>query len=469
MTTFETLCKHQPNLKQEVETFIQTLPQYSALKKDDIKTWLNATSGLKTTNEVDLDASIKELWWHLKRLQGIGGSDIGSIICYRVGETPAFNNPQDIFEQKRMKQPPTNGNQYTRRGTKLESLISEEFIYNYGVKRNHNIINEIAKNSGKVKDYEFLVGNIDDAVITDDGEQYIIDYKAPTTPPTTNPFGYKAQLHHYLLILKKGQINEDETTKLADVYFDYANFDVVIHEEEIDYELLDQMKEYSQEFWDLVSDSSIEQLPDEWVTNTKVLETESPLTEEEKEQLTFNSEALLTIKALEDKIKQLKSKMSNNSEKIVSHQNGIRKEAKSFLSDMIVRPKLKLEDETLFKELLVKEGVNLSELQKTTSKYDKEKIGLLIENSQLPDDYFKEHEFDISKVIDFLTEKGFDLNTYISQTATIYPSSNKKAVKEKLSVIREVVDQEIEEIITKFSKESLDALDIKKSDEEMSQ
>lgn len=435
--TFKTLCDHQPGLQKEVEKFINELPQAEAIKSEDAQRWLDKTAGLNTlSGKKDLNESINQMWWHLKRLQGIGGSDIGSVICFRVGETPDFNTPDDIFRQKRMMDAPTNGTNYTRRGHKLEPFIAELLLEDYELERDQDLIDTVYANSGKVPGYEFLVGNIDDGMKSADGQRIITDYKAPSETPDTNPFGYEAQLHAYDIILNNGEPGDNA---MMDVYFNYAKFELTIHECERNPELTESIKQYGSEFWDIVKDPSFQQLPEVWMTNTRIIETDIELTEEQQALALEHDKKLKVFKVLSEQVDLVKKELSQLSEQLVTSGFGLKKDLKKAIPDLTVRQYLKVKDPLKLEELLVRNHQNIGQFQKTSKDFDNKQVEELIEQAGLAVDGFKKKEFDPDLVYEYLSKKGVEPGEYLSHSVAVYPTGNKKTVKAEVAQIREHV------------------------------
>lgn len=419
--TLEQLYLHDKGLKEDIKDFIENLPQARAIEERDSARWLDRTASLDVRGDGSIDTAISQLWWHMKRLRGIGGSDIGDIMSYRMGETPGFNTPKELYASKVMRLAPTNGDSYTRRGIKLEDFVAELFLEDYDVERDQKTIDKIALKSGTLKGYEFLIGNIDDAVVDDEGFAYIVDYKAPSEVPSEPPFAYIAQLHLYDLILNDG---ETPSNRMADVFLDYASGKVVPKEVPRDDELSENIKNLGLEFWSAVCDPNVKELPSVWSTNQKEIISDVTITPEEIDELAEIEEMAFSIKALETELANLKGKMQEKAQGIVASsfglKNGIAK------SDLTIRSTLKIKDPDALTSLL-KDRVDIESLMKSSASFDNDKVKefLMAENVSL--EHFRKKNFDEVKVISLLEELGFDPQEYVSQSISAYPKTSKSA------------------------------------------
>jgi hypothetical protein len=444
---FQQLCEFKPGLKEQIFDFISSLPQADAIKEEDAKAWLEKTASLtvRADNEsAAIPQAIEQLWWHLKRLNGIGGSDIGDVISYRVGETPGFNTPDELFRAKRMIDAPTNGDNYTRRGTLLEPILGRLLIEDYELERSEETIAQVYANSGKVPGYEFLVGNIDDAVRDVDGDIYIVDYKAPTDVPTEPPFAYVAQLHHYDIILNNGERGDNQ---LADAFFNYSKGELTVHLVHKDEELIDQIKQFGREFWDCVCDPKIEQLPAVWMDSGEVIEGE--MSEDDSKLVPEIEAKLKAVRVLEEMLAKAKGELAVLAEKTLTSDYGIKSGAKDVSKDLTARVSLKIKEELKLVSLLEHKGIDPETLKKESASFDKEAVtAFIIDHGGNPDD-FKSKSFDGVKVLKVLREIGVDPSIFIEKSASIYPKSS-KAVKESTEEIRSAIDEEFEATIQKM-------------------
>lgn len=156
--------------------------------------------------------------WHIRRLAGFGGSDMGVLIAEQYGQMSPFLTARDIIADKlclRAPQPPTGD---MERGMDTEAICRRKFRALYDL-RPHPAAPALMRSfatTGLAKKHPWLVGNPDDILIDEEGGVWLVDYKTPADPNTIQdwqqteiPIYYKAQLHHYRLILEAAGIAVD--------------------------------------------------------------------------------------------------------------------------------------------------------------------------------------------------------------------------------------------------------------------
>lgn len=170
---------------------IRALPQAAHIDNERALAWLGKASTAHTT--LGLDGLVR-------RLAGIGASEIGALIQERRGEYVAFGCAREVVADKlllRAPQPP-NGNQY--RGVELEPLIRNRFRAAAGAQPDTAAIQAVL--NYRDPEHPWLLCTPDD-IVRINGLRVLVDYKAPATPMTGVSFSHAAQLAHSSLVAER--------------------------------------------------------------------------------------------------------------------------------------------------------------------------------------------------------------------------------------------------------------------------
>lgn len=216
---------------------LNSIPQAKHLSADRINRWLDAV----------LSFEPDRVEWHIKRLTGFGGSEIGRLVAERMGEPGDDffkDSPRDMIAAKLLYDVPTPPNGDMIRGTSMEDAIRDMFRSRYSAEPVQEAFDACAKAS--FKDHPWLVGNPDDVVLIG-GRNWLVDYKCPRPGFAERydrdgiSFDYVAQLHHYRLILEKSGIKVDGMLLCS---FDMVQWDVdvrrVDYNPELDVAILEE-------------------------------------------------------------------------------------------------------------------------------------------------------------------------------------------------------------------------------------
>lgn len=176
---------------------IAKLPQYAHIKPENMFKWLEAIASFDAPR----------IGWHIKRLYGIGGSEIGKLMHAAYEKFNPFGSAYDIYTDKLMITHPSEPNHHMSRGTNMEDHIGNSFRRQANASTAKEAIATFS--TIKIKDHFWLNGNPDDLVYF--GSDYkpenglwLVDYKAPDKEGFIEKydkegvnFDYVCQLHHY--------------------------------------------------------------------------------------------------------------------------------------------------------------------------------------------------------------------------------------------------------------------------------
>lgn len=173
-------------------------PQAAMLDRVDIARWIE---GVRRYQSARAD-------WHVRRLHGLGGSEIGAVLRHFLnnGES-GHQSITQVVESKLLKRLPTYENHHMKRGTALEDLARLAFRFKYGAELDAQAMQ--AMNGPALKHgATWLVGNPDDLVLMR-GRRFLVDYKVPNVFSENIDFDYDCQLHHYKLVAQMRNIQVD--------------------------------------------------------------------------------------------------------------------------------------------------------------------------------------------------------------------------------------------------------------------
>ena len=201
---FDVIEKSKPKNHYDPLPDIEALPQYKWV--DDIKKY----EWIKRVRQIDPGREE----WHVRRLKGFGGSEIGALIMARNGEYHPFTSSADIVRGKLLETAPQESKGNLARGSIMEPLVRDEYrkmlVERYGdrVKFRDDLFEVTMNYKDADPKLQWLIGTPDD-IVEIDGVLQVIDYKVPKPQNLTDyeingvPFYYAAQLHHYKIILEK--------------------------------------------------------------------------------------------------------------------------------------------------------------------------------------------------------------------------------------------------------------------------
>lgn len=181
---------------------LRKLPQFPFIDERRIDKWIDRVMSIDP----------ERIEWHVRRLSGIGGSEIGVLVGALRGYYHPHSSDTELVGHKLLHVLPTEPNGDMLRGQVLEPVARD--IYRKQIlERFPQAIprDDIIENLGKFRDEKrpWLIGTPDEVMEVEPGKIWIIDYKCPTPDALAEyaisgvPFYYAAQLHHYRFIAQK--------------------------------------------------------------------------------------------------------------------------------------------------------------------------------------------------------------------------------------------------------------------------
>lgn len=235
-------------LKKQMFKALDDLPQRQFIDDTHARAWIDQV----------VDQEPDRAFWHIDRLKGIGGSEIGVLLGAENGDFHPFSDGRQITKQKLLLEGLTPPNGDLKRGTMMEDMAENLYFDQIAKRGAKSILTEDLKaiiNAYHNEEHPWLVGNPDGIIQEKNGDIYIVDYKVPMPSQIDHiqsvgvPFYYEAQLHHYKLILdglKDFGLNV-KGLKLCPLNlktFEVEEYDVPIREE-----LLDDILEAGDKYW----------------------------------------------------------------------------------------------------------------------------------------------------------------------------------------------------------------------------
>jgi hypothetical protein len=178
---------------------IQSLPQAVHFPESRIQSFLSK-----------LDYLGEDTAWHIKRLSGFGGSEMGSLLRDRFrlladASGDSFKTADQVVMEKLLRKLPMGGTAQTERGTNLEPLIRDVFRRRYDLQ----VYQEGFDATRQHRECASLLGNIDDSLCSH-SHKLLVDYKSSVNPYASAPFDYKAQLTSYSAIARSNNVTFDK-------------------------------------------------------------------------------------------------------------------------------------------------------------------------------------------------------------------------------------------------------------------
>lgn len=231
---------------RRVMELVDALPQRDVLGASDIRQWVGSV----------VDQYGEMAIWHAIRLNGFGGSEIGTLVRNLAGQRADFTSAHDIVEGKLMRRAPLETSGDMTRGHENEDSHSVKFQSKYGAVRDQEAFDALKKSQGS---HPWMRYSPDDVVqmpmapfVDEDGKmviqptpgenhRWLIDYKAPRSVDEGDEiaFQYACQLSQGAILCAE---NEIPVSGMMLSQFDWANWrlkdDVFAWNEDIGHAIL---------------------------------------------------------------------------------------------------------------------------------------------------------------------------------------------------------------------------------------
>lgn len=211
---------------------------------------------LDAAEQEDYEKAWKQCLWHLRRASGIGGSEIGTIVLnLSRDQNGDFGSAHNTVKEKLLFLAPQIGEPAMRRGHQMEDYVRQIHHRTSGEVEDDNSLR--ALRGFRSADHPYIIGTPDDITLrlrNGKRERVLLDYKCPGKDILDGykkdgvPFGYVAQLHHYLIVAKDAGI---KINALQLVPFDYhGGANTLIMPVDYDPALEKEIKETGAVLWD---------------------------------------------------------------------------------------------------------------------------------------------------------------------------------------------------------------------------
>ena len=388
----------------------QDLPQAAHIKSEDAERWIAKIRQVDPEREE----------WHLKRLNGIGGSEIGTIIS----GSDFFSSANLIAKGKLMRVLPQDDNGDLRRGRAMEDIVRDIFRKKYSAEP----LDSVMKEAGNVRLHGWLVGNPDD-VVRIGGKVYLVDYKATVDSDSSDVhFGYVCQLHHYNHIVKA------ITGKGADgfllVKHSYKEWDAKALVVPFDPKLSDKILEAGTDFWEnYVLQGKEPPLPS---FGGEDVEEPVEVAEERREM----ERRLMAVLACKKELAELEKEAKEALVGFFSEHGG----KTEILSSQMRRGK---DYEAAMKQIVLACGKNLADYQIPGSSWDADAMGRALIDKGEPDlQKYRIPEMDEEKVKALAEEYGLDGDLLAAKGQSFsLPRGTVESVEELRGEFRRVLDE----------------------------
>ena len=177
---------------------MQSLPQFKHFTEDDVNRFVQSK------------ANDSRALWHVSRLTGIGGSEIGVAVAEYRGLQDAFGNTvADLVREKLLVVPPKKITMAMRKGLVSEDAIRQIFLEDYKASQDEQTLSRM--NLGELKGSRTWMRYSPDDIVMIGGKRYLTDYKRPAEASLHDDirFRYICQLHLGRQILEHNGIQVD--------------------------------------------------------------------------------------------------------------------------------------------------------------------------------------------------------------------------------------------------------------------
>lgn len=228
-------------------------------------------SGEVLSEEAFTESVMKTVKWHIKRLNGLGGSDMSVLHTeFLGGFYPHGTTAADIVANKLGLQTPHGRNGDTERGIRTEEEARRKFILkmsDWDLELYHEGYEALdkLKLKGGVPNHEWMQSSPDGIYRSKkDGSIWLVDFKTPAVQDTVDemisnpPDYYRAQLAQYKYHLEAAGVVIDHT---ALVPFSTKQWDVEVAEFTVTDKLMTEVLGAGDHYWKYVLKNELPRLP----------------------------------------------------------------------------------------------------------------------------------------------------------------------------------------------------------------
>lgn len=190
-------------MKPSAIEIFQQLPQFQHLTEEKVNAFISHVNSYEPERLLD---------FHIPRLGGIGGSEIGEVIGEFMDNRSRFGCRRTVVQSKLLLEFPEKPTYHTLRGNINEPVIRRFFREQSGGDAQDEILQQLGER--RHSKFSWLVGRPDELIYIGN-KLYLVDYKCPSPGFESDydrdgvPFGYQAQLHHYDMLLQDNGIEVD--------------------------------------------------------------------------------------------------------------------------------------------------------------------------------------------------------------------------------------------------------------------
>lgn len=199
----------------------------------------------------------KRVMFHIKRLNGIGGSDMAALLMDYRGEFHPFTTAEDVVRSKLCMNTPERFTGDTERGTVMEPIIEGKFlramrhlnlkVFHEGLEK----LNKFEANGGS-EEHPWIKSSPDGLYIDKNNEVWLVDYKCPFAQSTVmdnyeDPaLYYRAQIAQYKIHLEMAGVKIHHTVLAP---FSMKEMRIYIAEFTVDDKLKDDILKAGDHYW----------------------------------------------------------------------------------------------------------------------------------------------------------------------------------------------------------------------------
>lgn len=408
---------------------IDALPQRQHIKEEDIQAWIEQTRANGDNHDIG---------WHIKRLNGFGGSEIGALALNYQGLRSTFTSHRQLVRQKLMQLSPEPPDLLMRRGTLLEPTIAEIFMTDFHARRDYETLDALAASNQRDPDHPWARVFPDDVVLIGD-QRVLVDYKAPTEPPKDGStcYEYACQVH-----LGK-HITENVVGTHIDfmlvVYYDHAIGTVRAVQVDYDPQMHQIMMEAGDHYWDMVLNGQVPEYLPKPEPETIVLDGEA---KQLQHQLIDRIGTLALLKKqIDGEIKKAAKELTE-----VSTVGGLY-EVDTVKGIPLLTPVIRRTiNEDQLSELLSQNSISRDQIESDTNEYDGEAMAELLVN--LGREPIYKQDIDKEKLQAVCEQEGLTMPEKISVAYSLRASKAKGVSKAMLEEYSQQVTTQKNRILT---------------------